>query len=45
MAAGKNCTAGLLTGALVSGVLMAISISSTGVPWDNAEMFELSMEV
>merc|ERR1712151_1425813 len=34
VAFGKNCTAGLLTGALVSGVQMAISMSNTGGAWD-----------
>merc|ERR1711982_270279 len=34
---GKNCVAGLLTGALVSGVQMAISMSNTGGAWDNAK--------
>jgi len=36
---GKNCTAGLLTGSLVSGVQMAISMSNTGGAWDNAKKF------
>merc|ERR1719221_1048217 len=36
---GKNCTAGLLTGALVSGVQMAISMSNTGGAWDNAKKY------
>jgi len=36
---GKNCTAGLLSGALVSGVQMAISMSNTGGAWDNAKKF------
>merc|ERR1712190_372224 len=39
VAFGKNCTAGLLTGALVSGVQMAISMSNTGGAWDNAKNF------
>merc|ERR1712003_610653 len=36
---GKNCTAGVLTGALVSGVQMAISMSNTGGAWDNAKKY------
>merc|ERR1711920_179047 len=36
---GKNCVAGLLTGALVSGVQMAISMSNTGGAWDNAKKY------
>jgi len=36
---GKNCTAGLLSGALVSGVQMALSMSNTGGAWDNAKKF------
>merc|ERR1712113_506921 len=36
---GKNCTAGLLTGSLVSGVQMAISMSNTGGAWDNAKKY------
>merc|ERR1712066_767376 len=36
---GKNCTAGLLTGILVSGVQMAISMSNTGGAWDNAKKY------
>merc|ERR1712070_1019208 len=36
---GKNCCAGLLTGALVSGVQMAISMSNTGGAWDNAKKY------
>merc|ERR1712139_387116 len=36
---GKNCVAGLLSGALVSGVQMAISMSNTGGAWDNAKKF------
>ena len=41
---GRNCTAGLFAGALVSGVLMEISMSNTAGPWDNAEISELGME-
>merc|ERR1711971_551317 len=36
---GKNCTAGLLVGALVSGVQLAISMSNTGGAWDNAKKY------
>jgi H+-translocating diphosphatase len=36
---GKNCTAGLLTGALISGVMLAISMSNTGGAWDNAKKY------
>jgi len=36
---GKNCTAGILAGALVSGVQMAISASNTGGAWDNAKKY------
>eukprot|EP00747_Dinoflagellata_sp_TGD_P160751 gnl/TRDRNA2_/TRDRNA2_178015_c0_seq13.p1 gnl/TRDRNA2_/TRDRNA2_178015_c0~~gnl/TRDRNA2_/TRDRNA2_178015_c0_seq13.p1 ORF type:complete len:507 (-),score=110.78 gnl/TRDRNA2_/TRDRNA2_178015_c0_seq13:336-1760(-) len=36
---GKNCVAGLLSGALVSGVQMAISMSNTGGAWDNAKKY------
>merc|ERR1712097_67145 len=36
---GKNATAGLLTGALVSGVQLAISMSNTGGAWDNAKKY------
>lgn len=36
---GKNCTAGLLSGALVSGVQMAISMSNTGGAWDNSKKY------
>mmetsp|Transcript_663 Transcript_663/g.751 ORF Transcript_663/g.751 Transcript_663/m.751 type:complete len:480 (-) Transcript_663:272-1711(-) len=36
---GKNCTAGLLAGGLVSGVQMAISASNTGGAWDNAKKY------
>ena len=34
---GKNAAAGLLVGALVSGVMLAISMSNTGGAWDNAK--------
>jgi inorganic pyrophosphatase len=36
---GKNCVAGLLAGALVSGVQCAISMSNTGGAWDNAKKY------
>merc|ERR1711865_1304649 len=36
---GKNACAGLLAGALVSGVQMAISMSNTGGAWDNAKKY------
>merc|ERR1719221_1820526 len=36
---GKNCTAGVLTGALVSGVQLAISMSNSGGAWDNAKKY------
>eukprot|EP01071_Lankesteria_metandrocarpae_P002112 Lankesteria_metandrocarpae@DN2086_c0_g1_i1.p1 len=39
MVFGKNCTAGVLAGGLVSGVQMAISASNTGGAWDNAKKY------
>jgi len=36
---GKNCVAGLLSGMLVSGVQLAISMSNTGGAWDNAKKY------
>jgi Na+/H+-translocating membrane pyrophosphatase len=36
---GVQALAGLLAGALVSGVQMAISMSNTGGAWDNAKKF------
>ncbi|XP_026193236.1 uncharacterized protein LOC34618784 [Cyclospora cayetanensis] len=39
MAFGKNCTAGLLAGALVSGIQLAISMSNSGGAWDNAKKY------
>merc|ERR1712151_1147242 len=39
LVAGKNCTAGLLVGALVSGVQLAISMSNTGGAWDNSKKY------
>merc|ERR1719157_190685 len=36
---GRNATAGLLAGALVSGVQLAISMSNTGGAWDNSKKF------
>jgi len=37
--AGVECLAGLLAGALVSGVQIAISASNTGGAWDNAKKY------
>merc|ERR1719253_321485 len=39
MCFGKNCTAGVLSGALVSGVQLAISMSNSGGAWDNAKKY------
>jgi inorganic pyrophosphatase len=39
IAFGKNCAAGLLVGALVSGVQLAISMSNSGGAWDNSKKF------
>lgn len=39
VAFGKNCTAGMLSGALVSGVQLATSMSNTGGAWDNAKKY------
>merc|ERR1712185_485445 len=36
---GKNATAGLLSGALVSSVQLAISMSNTGGAWDNSKKY------
>jgi inorganic pyrophosphatase len=36
---GPKCLAGVLAGALVSGVQMAISASNTGGAWDNAKKY------
>merc|ERR1712046_298003 len=36
---GKNACAGLLSGALVSSVQLAISMSNTGGAWDNAKKY------
>jgi len=36
---GRNCTAGVLSGALVSGVQLAISMSNSGGAWDNAKKY------
>merc|ERR1712048_20419 len=36
---GKNCCAGVLSGGLVSGVQLAISMSNTGGAWDNAKKY------
>merc|ERR1719401_958607 len=38
---GKNCCAGLLSGALVSSVQLAISMSNTGGTWDNSKKIHL----
>merc|ERR1719515_240026 len=38
-ALGKNACAGLLSGALVAGVMMAVSMSNTGGAWDNAKKY------
>lgn len=42
MAFGKRCTAGLLQGALISGVQLAISMINTGGAWDNAKKYVAS---
>merc|ERR1712159_118784 len=36
---GKNAVAGLLIGALTSGVQLAISMSNSGGAWDNAKKY------
>merc|ERR1719476_1025382 len=36
---GKNCCAGLLSGALVSSVQLAISMSNSGGAWDNSKKY------
>jgi len=36
---GKNACAGLLTGSLITGVQLAISMSNTGGAWDNAKKY------
>merc|ERR1719197_2126789 len=38
-ALGKNACAGVLSGALVSGVQLAVSMSNTGGAWDNAKKY------
>merc|ERR1712050_471163 len=40
---GKNACAGLLSGALVSGVQLAISMSNTGGAWDNSKKYSTQM--
>merc|ERR1719201_1443112 len=42
---GKKCTAGLLQGALVSGMQMGISMINTGGAWDNAKKFVVEQGV
>merc|ERR1712024_12362 len=39
MGFGKNCCAGLLSGALVSSVQLAISMSNSGGAWDNSKKY------
>jgi len=39
LAFGKNCCAGLLCGAIVSGVQLAISMSNSGGAWDNSKKY------
>merc|ERR1712232_333744 len=39
MTLGKNCTAGVLAGAILSGVQLAISMSNSGGAWDNAKKY------
>merc|ERR1719163_1837354 len=36
---GRNACAGVLSGALVSGVQLAVSMSNTGGAWDNAKKY------
>merc|ERR1711903_434650 len=36
---GKNCCAGMLSGALVSSVQLAISMSNSGGAWDNSKKY------
>merc|ERR1712113_353326 len=40
---GKNACAGLLSGALVSSVQLAISMSNTGGAWDNSKKYSTQM--
>merc|ERR1712151_223054 len=40
---GKNASAGLLSGALVSSVQLAISMSNTGGAWDNSKKYSTQM--
>merc|ERR1719221_1822452 len=39
MGFGKNCCAGLLSGALVSSVQLALSMSNSGGAWDNSKKY------
>lgn len=36
---GKNCTAGLLAGILVSGIQLALSMANSGGAWDNSKKY------
>jgi inorganic pyrophosphatase len=39
IAFGKLCTAGLLAGAMTTGVMMAVSMSNSGGAWDNSKKY------
>jgi len=41
---GKNGTAGILIGGMISAVQMAISMSNTGGAWDNAKKYAEKMD-